>query len=141
MILISEHTRGLLKQTWSDLSQIWLTDPQYEVITWNWLEKAVDECNLKDMTFMKGVWDCDNYALRFHAAVQLYQYRLIESGELSMKHSWAVGECIGFNEGFLGKGIHSQNLAITDKGIVLIEPQDGAIKEPDKSYVPFFVKF
>ena len=141
MIITSEHIRGLLKQTWPDLSQIWLTDPHYEVMPFEWLEKAIKECSLKDLVFRRDVWDCDNYSLQLHARVQIYQYKLVLAGKSKSKHSWAVGECIGFNEGFLGTGIHSQNLAITDKGIVLIEPQEGIIKDPDKSYVPFFVKF
>ncbi len=115
MKLTSKHIRGLPKQAWPDLNKIWLTDPQYEAMPWDWLTKVIDECVLK-MTFKKDVWDCNNYALQFHAMVQMYQYKLIESGELNSKHSWALGECIGFNEdAFFGTGIHAQNLAITDK--------------------------
>jgi len=141
MILTSEHIRGILKQTWPDLNQIWLMDAQYEVIPMEWLEKAMKDCSISGLVFRKDLWDCDNYALQLHAKVQLYQYEMAIEGKLTSDHSWAFGECTGFNRDVFGDGIHGKNLAITDKGIVLVEPQEMTISQPDEFYTPFFVKF
>ena len=141
MKISTEYIRGLLKKTWPDLRQIWLTDPYYEPLNYNEVKEIVEACSLKNFDFTNNIWDCDNYALQLHAKVQKYQYDLIKSGKLNSKYSWAFGECIGFNDNiFSGKSVHAQNIAISDQ-VYLIEPQDGTISTDYKNYTPFFVRF
>lgn len=141
MILNGKKIRKRLKKAWPDLEQIWLTDPNYIEVSDRWLSRIIDNCSVKNLPFKNDVWDCDNYSLQFHARVQHYQYEQILLEFLDAKHSWAVGECIGIGDGFLGRSVHAMNIIITEGDLVLFEPQENRTIKPDKSYTPFFVKF
>ena len=140
MILNGDQIRDKLKNVWHDLGQIWLTDPKYLTVTAAWLERIIEHCSVKDLKFDADVWDCDNFALQFHARVQLFQYELIQSSVLDAKCGWAIGECIGFSDGVFTSGVHAQNIIITENGIVLFEPQTDTIIKTFNDNL-FFVKF
>lgn len=141
-MISSEHIRMMLKNNWSKLKFIWLTDSQYILMNFNELITIVKACSVKHFSAKGEVWDCDNYALQLHARVQAYQYDLIKSGMKSMSNSWAFGECIGFDNDVFSSGVHAINIAITDKGIIFIEPQEDRVWLVDKDEMSlFFVKF
>ncbi len=129
----------MLQTQWPSLSFIWPTDPNYELITVNKLKAVVNKCSVADFEYMGNVWDCDNFALQLHARVQKAQYDEVLLGTAN-KTPWAFGECMGTK--FKGKvETHAINIALTDKGIYLIEPQTDAIWKAGKNDLPFFVKF
>lgn len=164
----SEKLRMMLQRLWSDLTMIWPTEPNYEIISLERLKKIVKACSVAHMVFIKGIWECDNYALRFHANVQKYQYDEFLKGFLkeypaytamsdirlaekihktgymegkAKKTPDAIGEVMGMQ--FRGEELdHDINISVTDQGIYLIEPQTDEIWKADKTEdVPFFVKF
>lgn len=140
MNITSERSRMLLQELWSNLFMIWLTDPSNEVMTMKLLHEVVRDCSVAHMDFIGTVWDCDNFALQLHARVQKTQYDMVKAGSAGQT-PWAFGECMGTK--FRGKmEDHAINIAITDEGICLIEPQTNEIwKASRKNDSPFFVKF
>jgi len=140
-IITSEHTRMVLKAKWTNLKFIWLTDPAYIIMEFDNLVTVVKACSVRHFSANGEIWDCDNYALQLHAKVQLYQYDLVKKG-VDMLNSWAFGECIGIEDGIFTSGVHAINVAITDKGIALIEPQEDLVWLAAKDEMSlFFVKF
>ena len=131
-----------LKTNWTNLRFIWLTDPAYVVMDFDNLVTVVKACSVKHFSAMGEIWDCDNYALQLHAKVQAYQYDLIKKNMKDMSNSWAFGECIGIDDGIFTSGVHAVNIAITDKGVALIEPQEARVWLAAKDEMSlFFVKF
>jgi hypothetical protein len=129
----------MLQTQWPNLTFIWPTDPTYKIITLKKLRAIVKKSSVSDFDYMGTVWDCDNFALHLHAMVQKTQYNEILTNGME-KIPWAFGECMGTK--FRGKEeTHAINIALTDKGIYLIEPQTDAIWKASKRDLPFFVKF
>jgi len=141
-IVTSEQVRLILKDNQANLKYIWLTDPAYIQLDFDNLVAVVKACSVKGFHAMGELWDCDNYALQLHARVQAYQYDLVKKGMLNTQNSWAFGECIGIDDGIFTSGVHAVNIAITDKGVALIEPQEDRVWLAAKDEMSlFFVKF
>lgn len=140
MKVTSERMRMALQDVWPNLRMIWPTDPNYDLLTVKKLKSVVKKCSVADFEYIGNVWDCDNFALQLHARVQKAQYDEVILGTAE-KTPWAFGECMGTR--FRGRNEdHAINIALTDKGIYLIEPQTDAIwKANSKKDAPFFVKF
>ena len=139
----SEEIRGILKQTWPDLTddRIWPRDPEYKTLTISKLEEIIKACSVKDQyEYIEGGFDCDDFALQFKAAVRRYQYdeEIRNTDETNMV-SWAIAECLGMR--FKGQdGNHNPNLSITDQGVIIIEPQTDEYWFADDDMV-YFVYF
>lgn len=139
-ILSSERKRMMHQQMWPPLTMIWLTEPEYEIITVPKFKDIVTICSVAHLEYIPGIWDCDNYALQFHAKVQKYQYDEFKKGNAS-KVSWAIGECMGTK--FIGQIMkHDINIALTDDGFYFVDPQTDEIwKGHEEGDAPFFVKY
>ena len=135
----------MLKDNWPNLRFIWPTDPKYIIMDFEGLKDIVKSCSVKNFKSRGNLWDCDNYALQLHAKVQEYQYCLNEEPEIEMLNSWAFGECIGIpNKGTfcMANPPHAINIAITNEGIALIEPNNDEVWVAGKNEMSlFFVKF
>lgn len=100
-----------------------VVDQTYAIINSDWLDEFLKfhafhrkELGLKWETF----WDCDSFARDFANLADLHH------GPTSGAEAIAIGEVFyKTDEG----GYHAINLALTDKGIVFIEPQISEIVE------------
>jgi len=136
----SEKLRMILQNFWPDLTMIWPTDPIYELIPVQKLKWIVEACSVSDFNHTGYAWDCDNFALQFHAKVQRYQYDEINAYRAG-ETPWAIGECLGIKFGGV-KEDHALNICVTPEGIYLIEPQSDTTWMADKvKDIPFLVKF
>lgn len=142
MVITSKDIREILKDIWPDLDHIWLTDSKYTSIESGLLSVILSNSKLPETIFINDLWDCDNYALQLHAQVQKFQYEsFLRNKTTGSAYSWAFGECLGtsFNN---KQEVHAVNIAITNSGIRLIEPQNNKIWIPERGRDEiFFVKF
>ena len=143
MILTSEQIHSILQKTWPDLQNIWVTDPLYCVMPYKQLVKAINKCSVTHLDYTTNYWDCDDFSLQLQARVQKYQYNLIKDGKLDTKCSYTFGETYGIQtyKNSDDEVAHAINICITDKRVLLIEPQSNEIWKVDQYFHPFFVKF
>lgn len=87
----------------------WLTGKFYEYFL-NWLWK-------NDLNKWQQKFDCDNFSCLYYAFAQACH---TQSGR--SEQGILVGEMFFMQKG----GGHAINLAITEKGVIFIEPQTGA---------------
>jgi len=132
----SDKIRKRLKEKWPELSDIWLTDGKYLLPEVSDLEPVFALWNLQlhDFKYVQNLFECEEFALFFHAAAKKYQ---IFNREDPL--NWCLGECI--TKELLGfPMVHSCNLFLTKDKIYMIEPQTGAYWEanPEEDKV-FFV--
>lgn len=107
----------------------WLTGTFYDFYkNWRW------EHNLNEWT-MKN--DCDNAASLFYCFSQICHAKSNRP-----EQGIAVGELFYFIGGDKNRG-HAINIAMTDKGLIAIEPQNGRIQELTKAEKEsaWFVRF
>ncbi|GAG36704.1 unnamed protein product, partial [marine sediment metagenome] len=78
----------MLQGLWPNLTMIWPTDPNYELLTVKKLKSVVKKCSVANFEYMTNVWDCDNFALQLHAKVQKAQYDEVILGTAG-KTPWA----------------------------------------------------
>jgi len=144
MILNSKTIRQILKEQWPFLANVWLLDKHFLQMEYDRLCEVVREISVKEMQFIEDVWDCDNYALQLQAKMQKYQYELALNDHNKTDEEtvcqWAFGQVIGTKINGNRK-VHSCNIALTDKGIALIEPQTDFVWLAESSDEVFFVKF
>ena len=143
MILISEEIREMLKDKWSGLTddRIWPRGKKYKIISMARLLDVVDKCSIKGKyKWLDEGWECESFSTMLQAAVLDYQYNEEVSIHSYKSYTpWFFAIAIGLR--FRGQdGNHNINLAITDKGIVLIEPMDDSIwlADSDKDN-PYFI--
>ena len=97
----------------------WLTGTFYDFYKGWRFEHNLNEWTMKN--------DCDNFASLFYAFAQICHAKSNRS-----EQGIAVGELFYFIGGDKTKG-HAINVALTDKGIIAIEPQTGRIQELTKA--------
>jgi len=140
MLITSTKIKSKLRRIWPNLKWIWPTNPEWEVISEDWLNRIMERCSVRHMVTIPGIWECENYAHQWKANVETFQYELYQSGEYRPEWRWAVAECLGMQPGtFGGTMVHSLNLLVTDSGISLFEPQEDKLGITD--FTPFFLKF
>lgn len=131
----ADEIRKTLKETWPQLSQIWIFDHKLDCI-----EK--DELKAMISTFWNRIknkgekLDCDDQALFFHADAKKYW-----ANHSTGYNALCIGEVAGTQ--FQGwPDVHNQNIAIDDKGeILLIEPQTKEIfKANSIDDLPYWVR-
>jgi len=142
MIFTSEQIKTRLKSIWRDLQFIWPTNPNWGLVSDEWLSMLKENCSVRHYVFIPGIWECENYAHQFKANVEKYQYELYQSGIFCPSWRWAVGESIGIQSDIFGNAtVHGMNIIITETGVLVYEPQEDTYLENNYEYVPFFIKF
>ena len=100
-------------------------DVSYSVVNSAWLAGFWEDWKAdlfdKGVTKWEGRFDCNKFAASFCAAAQLEFYR-------DKFHSWTAGQALAVGEVWYyaaGRGPHAIVAAITERGVVYIEPQTG----------------
>ena len=142
MIKSSEQIKDKLRIIWPGLKFIWPTNPNWTLVSDVWLPKIQENCRVDDYAFIEGIWECENFAHLFKSNVEKHQYWIYQSEEFQPKWRWAVGESIGIKPDIFGNAIvHGMNIIITEKKVLVYEPQENKFLENNNEYDPFFVKF
>jgi len=142
MILSSEQIKDKLRKIWPDLKFIWPTNPNWTLVSDVWLPRMQENSRVDDYAFIDGIWECENFAHLFKSNVEKYQYWTYQSEEFQPRWRWAVGESIGMKSDLFGNTIvHGMNIIITEKKVLVYEPQENKFLENNNEYDPFFVKF
>lgn len=120
----SSQIRSQIKAIWPKCKNVWLTDKHYSELPFSVLNDFVEKYKLDPID---GA-DCEEYALYFMA-----DFRLDFP-------TYPLGQCIARKIHGM-KLVHTCNIAITNEGVHLIEPQIGAIRKPnpDEDDI-FFIK-
>lgn len=103
-------------------AQVFVTDKDYARPTTNYLlGKYYDfyrQWLIEHKLYTwKDRWDCDNFSSTFYVFAQMCHIKSSRP-----EQGIAVGEMFFMQD---SGGGHAVNLAITEKGVIIIEPQDG----------------
>jgi hypothetical protein len=131
-----------MSDQFSALGFQWVPDREFLVPTLDEVESALKLTNVERLKFMDAINDCDDFALQLHAAVNLLRAEQARNMEIpSDEHiPWAFGEAFGIQ--FQGEQYqHSCCIALTQKGIYLIEPQTDEMWVAGGGDVVLCVKF
>jgi len=125
---------------WLNPGRLWPADTDYVMPLENELEWVVFNSPVIRYEYVPEIQDCDDAALLLHADIVRRRYDEYKKGKIpeNEKHPWAFGE-IWYQDPV--RGPHAINLCITrDKGILLIEPQGGKIRKPQKDMTISFIR-
>lgn len=138
----SKDIKIRLRSVWPDLKFIWPTNRSWLLVSDEWMVNIIRACSVKHMTYIKGIWECENYADRFKSNAEEYLYNLYEAKRFNPKYRWAIGEAIGMKSDMFGNPfVHGMNVILTEKRVVIFEPQEDVFLENTYEYIPFFIKF
>jgi hypothetical protein len=136
----STEIRNSLKEVWPDLKHIWLTDHVYYVPTFEELREEILKHDVRDLPYIENLNECEEYSLFLHAAVKK---ELVHTRKFN--YTISFGEAIGQNIETAFSKVHKLNIAITEQGVFLVEPQSyqivsvkGRIQKNDRNYI-FYV--
>lgn len=137
---------NLLKRVWPSLadcmpgkSNIAIPDGTYWLLARTDIESIVRDTWLEKYKYVAEGFDCDDYALIFHAFTVQERYKRMRAAGETGWLPFAIGEVWGTR---LNKnnGGHAVNIAITQAGeVLLIEPQNDNIwsADPDNDHVHY----
>jgi hypothetical protein len=133
--------KSLVFEKFPQVSFQWVPDKHFWVPTIDEVKHVVELTHTQRLPFIENINDCDDFTLHLHSAVNLYRATLARDMKIpSNQHiPWAFGEAFGFfqNETYP----HSLNIALTQQGFYLIEPQDDNIWSATRKDIIFCVKF
>jgi len=142
MIQTSDQIKNRLRKIWPGLKFIWPTNPNWTLVSDEWIPKIKENCRVSHYAFIEGIWECENFSHQFKANVENYQYQLYLSDEFKPDWRWAVGQSIGLKSDLFGSTIiHGMNIITNETEVLVYEPQEDKFLENNNEYEPFFVQF
>jgi len=106
---------------------------EYQVVNYDSLQffynKYKGELSSKGISKWDESFDCNRYSLFYHALAQIVYFQ--QSGG-SRAPSIAIGELYYFSKRRTG---HAINFAVTERGIVFVEPQTGKIVDLNRAEI------
>lgn len=126
---------------WPNLNRhkVWFSDKGYILPTKKELEKAIFESPVSGYQYVPEIEDCDDFALLQHADIIRRRYDDYKAGRIpkNKQYPWAFGQIWYVSP----QGPHAINVCVSsDKGVLVIEPQNRKIWEPEKDIVISFIK-
>lgn len=110
-----------------------MPDKEYQTVNYDSLQffynEYKSELSSKGISKWNESFDCNRYSLFYHAFAQVFYFQ--QSGD-SKAPSIAIGELYYFSKRRSG---HAINFAVTERGIVFIEPQTGKIVELNRAEI------
>lgn len=138
--ITSSDLKGAI-QAVAPFASIQLADRDYSLPSTQWVKVFNEWFRSKMFSFVGDKWDtrfdCDDFARFYACFCQLANYR---SRPKARAEGLAVGELFYRID---GRGGHAINVAMTEKGIQFIEPQNGEfiqLSEIEKTTI-WFVRF
>jgi hypothetical protein len=140
-VLPGNRLLGKLLKTWPTLNpgRLWKADAKYIMPTKGELEKAIFKSPVPNYEYIPEIEDCDDFALLLQADIIRKRYKDYKAGKIhkEQQYPWTFGQ-IWYQS---PEGTHAINLCVTcDKGVLLIEPQGGKIRKPNKDMVISFIR-
>ena len=138
MIFTGDQILEELKEIWPSFQWEWPKNPNFAAMPDDMFPRVIEECSIKHMVNIPHIWECENYSGRWQSNVEVYQYKLWQSGEYRPEWRWYVGDYTGTTSDFFGDPTtHSMNLIRLESGWILFEPQTDVISKDFKSFTPF----
>lgn len=119
-----------------------LNSTHYRVVNYRWMEAFIDwyEFVLKavGLSYKPEIWDCENYSIGLQAYASLAAVKADAFSE-DILVGWLIVRNIHKWAGVSSRGNHAIAFFKSDKGIFVVEPQNGTIthleKYPNAKYI------
>lgn len=120
---------------------VWNLNPKFETVSDVWWVEIRENCKVNHLSYIDGIWECENYALQFKAHVERFQYQIYKSGLYQPRWRWAIGEIIGMKSDIFGNPFtHAINIIFLEAGIIYYEPQTDEVLDNMYGFTPFYAR-
>ena len=121
MVVSYKEIRNRIKSRWKRCRNIWLRDSRYEYPEKGEILSVIKDSIVEEGVYQNYTFDCDDFALQLSSAISVHR-----GIDREAEYPWPFGQVMGRK--FKGKKVsHTCNICLTEKDILLIEPQTDAI--------------